>query len=84
MAWIQKKAKIQYDENDDILYKLAKINGIKDLNEWLRPSEKSLHDPYLLENIEEAGERIVHALRKGQKISIFYDIDCKRKVVLLV
>lgn len=44
------------------------------MNEWLNPPKK-LHSPYLLDNIEIAVDRIIQAIKKGEKIGIFWDCD---------
>jgi single-stranded-DNA-specific exonuclease len=60
---------------DDIKDKICKVRGIDDVNEWLFPTEKSLHSPYLLNNIKKAGQRIVQAINNNEKIVISADVD---------
>src|SRR5687767_9038564 len=44
---------------------------------FLEPKFRDLHSPYLLPNMHTAAERIAHAVREKQKITIFgdYDVD---------
>jgi len=75
VKWIQRKAKVKVRKRDDISEQIAKIRGIEDLDEFLNPSESVLHDPYLMKNIDEAGNRIILALMKEQNIVVSYDPD---------
>lgn len=75
ISWKLKQPKIPYDEHDSIYEKLAKINGIGDIDEFLNPSEKHTHNPYLLKNIEVLVERIIKAIKNNEKIFIFGDCD---------
>jgi len=73
--WTKKTPVKLYSEYDDVQEKLAKINGIDDLDRFLNPRESDLHDPRLLDNIEQACKIILDAMRTGKKIRIFSDID---------
>jgi len=75
--WIKKKPVRDYLPFETITEKLASIYGIDDLEEFLRPTEKSLYNPLLLDNIKEACARIVKAIKNNEKICISYDSDCK-------
>ncbi len=52
---------------------------------FLKQAETSLHDPFLLKDIELAVARIFEALEKGEKIAIYgdYDVDGVTSVSLL-
>jgi single-stranded-DNA-specific exonuclease len=76
LKWIKKKPVYKYDEYDDILTKLAAINGIEDIHKFLHPSFDDLHDPYTLDNIEIARNKILNAIHNHKFISIYADIDC--------
>ncbi|GFN32433.1 single-stranded-DNA-specific exonuclease RecJ [Paenibacillus xylaniclasticus] len=73
--WKKKKPKIGYNETFSVIDKLAAINGIEEVFEFMYPSEDSLHNPYLLKNIEEAKNRIIQAIEQKQNISIYADVD---------
>ena len=73
--WKKKNQLIEYDKDDDILSKLASINGIEDLQSWLKPSEEDCFSPYSLENISEAVDKIIDAINRGLNITTFGDID---------
>jgi single-stranded-DNA-specific exonuclease len=75
MKWIQKKAKQQPKPNDLPLDQIAKIRGIKDVNRFLNPTKDEMFDPYLMKNIEEASNRIIKAIKTGEKIVVSYDPD---------
>jgi single-stranded-DNA-specific exonuclease len=60
---------------DSITEKLANINGVEDIEEWLKPTEKSLHDPYLLDNIQEVAIRIIRGIENNEKLVISGDCD---------
>lgn len=48
-----------------------------DAEAYLNPSLKGLHDPGLLTDIDKAAERILGAVRSGERVAIFgdYDVD---------
>ena len=63
-----------------ILARLLVLRNIKTFNEarqFFRPSIESLHDPFLMDQMESATSRVITALTENQKICIFgdYDVD---------
>jgi len=46
------------------------------IKEFLNPSFDSLHDPFLLDGMQEAKERIEKAINLNEKIVIYGDYDC--------
>jgi len=63
-----------------ILARLLVLRDIKTFNEarqFFRPSIESLHDPFLMDHMEEATTRVITALTENQKICIYgdYDVD---------
>ncbi len=48
-----------------------------DASAFLRPSLSSMHDPALLPNMQAAADRILRALKRGERIVIYgdYDVD---------
>lgn len=75
MEWKQKSPKIKYRKKDSVLRKLVSINGVEDMDSFLNPDSKFLHDPYLLKNIDIARNIIIAAMHERKMISIFFDID---------
>jgi single-stranded-DNA-specific exonuclease len=75
MKWEKRKAILKPRGSDGIIQQLARIRGIKDIQEFLNPTEKHLHNPLLLKNIREACDRILDAVMKGQKIVVSADCD---------
>ncbi|MFK7903545.1 MAG: single-stranded-DNA-specific exonuclease RecJ [Chitinophagales bacterium] len=70
------------------LCKLLAQRGIKTYDEadrFFRPSYEHLHDPFLMEDMDKAVERIDHAMRKKEKILIYgdYDVDGTTAVALV-
>ena len=52
--------------------------GVKNIDQaraFLKPQWSDLEDPFLLQGVEEASERICSALRAGEKMMIFGDFD---------
>ncbi len=74
----------------DILASLLVERNVKNFSEakkFFRPSLDSLHDPFLMHNMEEATSRLIEALTENQKICIYgdYDVDgtCATAVLYL-
>ena len=57
-----------------------------DAESFLNPALRGLTDPLLLTNVEQAGNRILHAIRENEKIHILgdYDVDGVTSTTLLV
>src|SRR5438093_4055078 len=53
---------------------------------FLTPSLHDLHDPYLLHGMESAVQRLVTAIRQGERIAVYgdYDVDGVTATALLV
>lgn len=72
--WITRNnARVNKDQL--LIEKMAKIRGIKNLDEWMNPPSSSVFSPYALLNIDEAVRMIVKAIHKQMKIVIVSDID---------
>ena len=72
----------------EIIAKLLVERGITTFDaakNFFRPSIKSLHDPFLMEDMQKAVDRINDALDKGQRILIYgdYDVDGTTSVALM-
>ena len=53
------------------------IYSFDDAKNYFRPSLSSLHDPWLMKDMDKAVERILRAANAGEKILVFgdYDVD---------
>ena len=62
------------------------IYNAEDAGVFLNPLLKRLTDPLLLTNVEQAGNRILHAIRENEKIQILgdYDVDGVTSTTLIV
>ena len=76
-VWKQREPIEEYFIFDDILEKLRCIYGVSDINEWLKPTEKSIHSPFLLNNIKDVALKIINAIEENKNICISYDVDSK-------
>lgn len=72
--WI-KRNNIKVKDDLLLIEKLAKVRGIKNLEEWMNPPSSSVNSPYNLLNIDKAVEIIIKAIHKQMKICIVADID---------
>ncbi|TET50528.1 MAG: single-stranded-DNA-specific exonuclease RecJ [Actinomycetota bacterium] len=77
--------------NDEVIYKdpesgkysgpflkLLALRGLfseEAIESFLNPSIKSLHDPYLLPGMERGVDRLIKAIKSGDKISVYGDYD---------
>jgi len=65
--------------NETIAY-LLNQRGIKTYDEahtFFRPSLDTLHDPFLMKDMDKAVDRLIEAVSKGQRIMVYgdYDVD---------
>ena len=60
--------------------------GASEVDAFLNPSLRGMHDPGLLPDIDKAAARILHAAHEGQRIVIFgdYDVDGVTASAILV
>ena len=93
--------KIKEDENKEQIAQLKKEIGIPEIiakllvergittfeaaKNFFRPSIESLHDPFLMEDMQKAVDRINFAIDNGQRILIYgdYDVDGTTSVALM-
>jgi len=56
---------------------LRDIKNFGEAKQFFRPSLESIHDPFLMDQMEEATTRVITALTENQKICIYgdYDVD---------
>ncbi len=72
----------------DVLARLLVLRNIKNFNQakyFFRPTLDSLHDPFLMDGMEEATYRVIKALTENQLICIYgdYDVDGTCSTALL-
>lgn len=53
----------------------ARVNTIEEAKAMIHMDDSQLHDPYLLNGMQEAVERIEQALNNGEKILVYGDYD---------
>jgi single-stranded-DNA-specific exonuclease len=76
MKWNINFDKVSEAGNSEVIVrKLLDIRGASDIDLFLNPSVEGLHDPFLLEGVREACERMLEAIEKNKRISIFGDFD---------
>ncbi len=86
--WIIKEVKDEFPVQvladslniSEILARLLVLRNITTFNEarqFFRPSLEFIHDPFLMDQMEEATTRVIEALTENQKICIYgdYDVD---------
>ena len=61
------------------------ISSYEDARYFFRPDQRHLHDPFLMQDMEKAIERIETAITSGEKILIYgdYDVDGTTAVALV-
>lgn len=77
VKWIQKKAKIKADREDDLKTKILKARGIplEDHQEFLFPGEKWENHPFEIRNVERAVNRILEGIAGKETIVVSGDPD---------
>jgi len=60
--------------------RLLSIRGIRTFDQaktFFRPKIEHLHDPYLMKDMEQAADRLSHAIKSGEKVLVYgdYDVD---------
>jgi len=94
--WVRKKntdneAVVHLTEGLKIDKHLASLlvqRGVKTYDEaknYFRPELKYLHDPFLMKDMDKAVDRIIEAIKKGEKIMVYgdYDVDGTTAVSLV-
>jgi single-stranded-DNA-specific exonuclease len=72
----------------EVLARLLVLRDIKTFNQarnFFRPSIESLHDPFLMDGMEAATYRVIHALTENELITVYgdYDVDGTCSTALL-
>jgi len=55
---------------------ILKNRGIDDVDRFFSMGKESLHDPFLLEDMDKAVKRVIRAVSAQEKILIYGDYDC--------
>ena len=68
----------------DLLYRKG-LKSIPAVQDYFNPQMESLHDPFLFPEMEKAVSRIIRAIDKGERITIYgdYDVDGTTATALL-
>ena len=64
--------------SDELIYNLLFHRGLRtqeDIRLFLEPSLENLHDPFLLDGMKDAVDRILYAIQKKERILIYGDYD---------
>jgi single-stranded-DNA-specific exonuclease len=76
MKWKFRSEQLADDRSPEaILKKLLDIRGVSDADSFLGPSIGAFNDPFLLEGVREAGEKILSAINNKEKVTIYGDFD---------
>lgn len=61
------------------------ITNFEDAKKYFRPDVSDLHDPYLMEDMQKAVDRVTQALSKKEKIMVYgdYDVDGSTSVAMM-
>lgn len=82
-----KRVKSKYQLNELLAAILVNRNIIKedDIRLFLNPTRDDFYDPFLITDMKIAIERIVEAIEKGQKVTIYgdYDVDGITSITVL-
>ena len=77
----------KYNLNKLLSTILANRNIIdeKDIKQFLSPTRKDFYDPFLIHDMEKAVERIIKAIEKQEKVTIYgdYDVDGITSITVL-
>lgn len=74
MIWKVKK-EMDFSNDLSITEKLSKVREIENVNHFLEPPQSLEHNPYLLDSIDLAVQRIVKAIANNERIRIMSDVD---------
>lgn len=77
VQWIEKKAKIEADREDDLKTRILKARGIRfeDHEDFLFPDERFENKPFEIRNMEEACNTILDAVAEEKNIVVSGDPD---------
>jgi len=74
------KYSVRQRAHDDLIADLLDARGVRgedEIKRFLEPDfVRDSHDPFLLPDMELAVERILHAVKNGEKVAVWSDYDC--------
>ena len=77
----------KYNLNKLLAVILTNRNIVKeeDIRLFLKPTRNDFHDPYLITDMKKAVERIIQAIEKQEKVTIYgdYDVDGITSITVL-
>ncbi len=97
---MEKRWVVKEQSNDEIITKLSEtlnidpvlanllgqrgVRNFIEAKDFFRPSLDSLHDPFLIKDMDKAVERIASAIQNGERIMVYgdYDVDGTTAVAL--
>ncbi len=81
---LQEELNIKHHKICEILTQRG-IDTLHDAEQFFNPDLKDLHDPFLMQDMDKAVERIVEAIQNNEKILIYgdYDVDGTTSVALM-
>lgn len=59
-----------------LVQRLLEERGVADADSFLNPQYEARHDPFLLTDMGRAVERILAAIKNGERIAVWHDYDC--------
>lgn len=59
-----------------LIQRLLEERGVTDTEAFLNPQYEGRHDPFLLKGMDKAVDRILHAIKKKERIAVWHDYDC--------
>lgn len=76
---------LKVEEHLANLLTLRAIYTFDEAKNFFRPSLENLHDPFLMQDMDKAVQRILQAIEKGEKIMVYgdYDVDGTTSVALV-
>ena len=68
---------LNIDENLATLLVQRGITNYEEAKTFFRPSLSQLHDPFLMKDMDKAVERVLRAIKEGEKVLVYgdYDVD---------
>lgn len=65
---------------------LRGIDTFEKAKRYFRPALDDLHDPFLMQDMDAAADRLVHAIRQGERVLVYgdYDVDGTTSTALMM